>query len=151
MKSHSKPRKPQHIYEVPVYRRPSRRGANGAKRELVVSALSRVNGHRRSREQRFRTFACLVSGFSALAFVMDIDLRSRRNAIESANRSSRRAGTDDQLKAEHFFSTARNFSPIRHRIHSIAYRMNLACRTVKSDHASHESPPEDSENDRPSD
>jgi hypothetical protein len=40
----------QHPFEVPEYRRPSRRGGNGGKRELVVTAMHRESGTYRRRQ-----------------------------------------------------------------------------------------------------
>lgn len=40
------------IFELPVYRRPSRRGGHGGKREIIVTSLSRAQGERRHRQQR---------------------------------------------------------------------------------------------------
>lgn len=44
-------RLPKEKFVVPKYRRPSRRGANGGKRELVVASISRSDGAYRYREQ----------------------------------------------------------------------------------------------------
>jgi Toxin SymE, type I toxin-antitoxin system len=44
-------RTPEQDFVVPVYRRRSRRGANGGRRELSVTPLSRVRGAYRRREQ----------------------------------------------------------------------------------------------------
>jgi hypothetical protein len=38
-------------FVVPVYRRPSRRGGNGSKREVIVTSLFRVSGTYRRRQQ----------------------------------------------------------------------------------------------------
>lgn len=43
---------PKETFDFPIYRRSSRRGGNGGKRELVVTSLSRGEGGRRRREQR---------------------------------------------------------------------------------------------------
>lgn len=38
-------------FVVPIYRRPSRRGANGGKRELLIASIRRSDGAYRDREQ----------------------------------------------------------------------------------------------------
>jgi hypothetical protein len=52
VKSKCKQRHPEETFDLPVYRRPSRRGGNGGKREIIVTSLSRGHDYHRRREQR---------------------------------------------------------------------------------------------------
>jgi len=52
VKRNSKRRQLEETFDLPVYRRPSRRGGNGGRRELVVTSLSRASGYSGHREQR---------------------------------------------------------------------------------------------------
>jgi hypothetical protein len=52
VKTKSKSRRPSETADVATYRRPSKWGGNGGKRELVVTSLARLCGYYARREQR---------------------------------------------------------------------------------------------------
>ena len=144
---------------VPVYRRPSRRGGNGSKREVLVTSLFRVRGTYRRHQQVVPTFDCRVHGFNISAFGVARESRSRKNVDASSSRLFARPRAANQLIARQLWPfnlrgvcaayLAKPMSPrvgrrrygiqaMRDRMNAIAHGlnpiregMNLAWGTVK--------------------